>query len=194
MAKISNYKKYMKTTPKNDYTLLKVFIVSFCLVLIFSTLILKNLLPKVDVSVGDYKNDETIIDFEEKKIIDDRLSFLQREDSNQINIEDTISDTVIDNQKNNETINENKINFEQEQLSKEIIYKVYIGDYSNLEQAKIAKQLIEEVHNEFSPIVKCLDTNKYSLQIGAFKNKEAANALLLTAKQSNYNAIIVEEN
>ena len=76
---------------------------------------------------------------------------------------------------------------------KDVVYKVFIGSYTSAEQAKVAKDIIQESDNGLSPIVKCIGTNDYTLQVGIFKNKQSADALLSTIQKNNLPARIVQE-
>ena len=51
------YKKYMKQNVTKDYTLLKLFVVSFFGMLLVFTFLIKSFSPSVDVSIGDYKEE-----------------------------------------------------------------------------------------------------------------------------------------
>ena len=61
------YKKYMKKKVTKDYTLWKLFIISFFGMLLVFTFIIKSFTPAVDVSIGDYKQEELIDNSEEIK-------------------------------------------------------------------------------------------------------------------------------
>ena len=73
------------------------------------------------------------------------------------------------------------------------VYKVFIGTYTSAEQAKVAKDIILETGSNLNPIVKCIGSNNYTLQVGIFKNKNSAEALLYTIQQSNLPGRIVQE-
>ena len=75
----------------------------------------------------------------------------------------------------------------------ESVYKVFIGSYTSAEQAKVAKDIIAESGSNLNPIVKCIGSNNYTLQVGIFKNKNSAETLLYTIKQSNLPGRIVQE-
>ena len=76
-----SYKKYMKKDVGKDYSLLKVFIFSFFGMLLFFTFLIKSFSPDVDVSIGDYKQENEIENLEEvKKNVDNRLAMIQDED------------------------------------------------------------------------------------------------------------------
>ena len=40
-------------------------------------------------------------------------------------------------------------------------------------EIKVAKEIIQETGNSLNPIVKCIGTNNYTLQVGIFKNKQS---------------------
>ena len=67
----------------------------------------------------------------------------------------------------------------------EPVYKVLIGSYTSAEQTKVAKDIISESGSNLNPIVKCLGSNNYTLQVGIFKNKASADALLYTIQQNH---------
>ena len=51
------------------------------------------------------------------------------------------------------------------------------------ELIKVAKDIIQESGNGLNPIVKCIGSNNYTLQVGIFKNKQSAESLLYTVQQ-----------
>lgn len=193
-----NYKKYMKKQEVKDYNLLKIFIISFFGMLLVFTFIVKSL-PTPDTSIGEYKQEEDINNIEEvKKSIDSRLSMIQEEDQGRSfseimkQAEDVkkeeikpLSKTLVVN-KNTEIVEEKKPIVDQ-------VYKVYIGSYTSAEQAKIAKDIIVESGSNLSPIVKCIGSNNYTLQVGIFKNKQSADALLYVIQQNHLPGRIIEE-
>ena len=73
------------------------------------------------------------------------------------------------------------------------VYKVFIGSYTSAEQAKVAKDIIVESGSGFSPIVKCIGRNEYTLQVGIFKNKQSAETMLSLIKKNNLPGRIVQE-
>ena len=75
------YKKYMKQNVTKDYTLLKLFVVSFFGMLLVFTFLIKSFSPSVDVSIGDYKEESVVDNSDEmKKVVDGRLAMIQEED------------------------------------------------------------------------------------------------------------------
>ena len=73
-----NYKKYMKKETPKEYSLWKLFAISFFGMLLVFTFLIKSFSPSVDVSIGDYKQEEAFDNSEEiKKIVDQRLAMIQ---------------------------------------------------------------------------------------------------------------------
>jgi len=76
----------------------------------------------------------------------------------------------------------------------DIQYKVFIGSYTSAEQANVAKDIIMESDATLNPIVKSISANEYTLQVGKFKNKQNAEALLNKIKSNNLPGRIVQGN
>lgn len=197
------YKKYMKKNVSKDYTLLKLFVISFFGMLLIFTILIKSFTPAVDVSIGDYKQDEEISQaFEEeiKKNVDNRLAIIQEEDIGQNfrelvkSAEDAEKVVKPENLKKlSKTSEVDEHTEEDKTVSLEPIYKVFIGTYTSAEQAKVAKDIIVESGSNLNPIVKCIGSNNYTLQVGIFKNKQSADALLFTVQQNHLPGRIVAE-
>ena len=195
------YKKYMKKDVRQGHPLVKIFIISFFGMLLLSTFIINSVAKKmtVDTSIGDYKeqyNDS----LEDKKIVDNRLAIIQNEDQSR-SFTDIMQNAEDNTQRPSQPENYlQTANIASETTDadysapKDIVYKVYIGSYTSAEQAKAAKEIIQESGTGFSPIVKCLGANNYTLQVGIFKNKQSAETMLLTIKNSNLPGRIVQDN
>ena len=52
------YKKYMKKKTTKDYTLWKLFVISFLGMLLVFTFAIKSFSPTVDVSIGEYSQED----------------------------------------------------------------------------------------------------------------------------------------
>ena len=195
------YKKYMKKETRQDHPLVKIFIVSFFGMLLLSTLLINSVAKKmsVDTSIGDYKEQQSD-ELEDKKFLDNRLEMIPNEDQGR-NFSDLIKKADDNNDEKaveeNNTVQQNPeivtLNTETTPQNP-TVYKVFIGSYTSSEQAKVAKEIIQESGSTLSPIVKCLGTNNYTLQVGIFKNKQSAEALLATIQKSNLPGRIVQEN
>lgn len=200
----SGYKKYMKKSVKKDYSLIKLFIISFFVMLLISTYIFKSLIPSVDVSIGDYKQEpeieaENILEI--KTSIDNRLAMIQNEDQGKTftemmkNADDSPKKEeklpALSKTASKEVPAEEKIN--DSDTTSEPVYKIFIGTYTSAEQAKVAKDIILESGSNLNPIVKCIGSNNYTLQVGIFKNKASAETLLYSIQQNNLPARLVQE-
>ena len=197
------YKKYMKKEAQKDHSLVKIFLISFFGMLLVFTFVIKSFSPSVDTSIGDYQQ-EAEVDTQEapKKIVDDRFSMIQSEDQGRSFSElmakpdDTaeVKETVQVNTATPEpvqTVNETTVTPPTPQA--EPVYKVFVGTYTSAEQAKVAKDIIQESGNGLNPIVKCIGSNNYTLQVGIFKNKQSAESLLYTVQQNHLPGRIVQD-
>ena len=197
------YKKYMKKEAQKDHSLVKIFLISFFGMLLVFTFVIKSFSPSVDTSIGDYQQEAEVDTQEEpKKIVDDRLSMIQSEDQGRSFSElmakpdDTaeVKETVQVNTVTPEpvqTVNETTVTPPTPQA--EPVYKVFVGTYTSAEQAKVAKDIIQESGNGLNPIVKCIGSNNYTLQVGIFKNKQSAEPLLYTVQQNHLPGRIVQD-
>ena len=194
------YKKYMKKDSRQGHPLIKIFVISFFGMLLISTFLINSIAKKmtVDTSIGDYK-EQAVEDMEGKKIVDNRLAIIQSEDQSKsfsdlmqnpsdVPKNQAATENYIQNDDNNSSAQQDNVQ------PKEVVYKVFIGSYTSAEQAKAAKDIIQESGSGFSPIVKCLGANNYTLQVGIFKNKQSAETMLFTIQNSNLPGRIVQEN
>jgi len=193
----------MKKEAQKDHSLVKIFLISFFGMLLVFTFVIKSFSPSVDTSIGDYQQEAEVDTQEEpKKIVDDRLSMIQSEDQGRSFSElmakpdDTaeVKETVQVNTATPEpvqTVNETTVTPPTPQA--EPVYKVFVGTYTSAEQAKVAKDIIQESGNGLNPIVKCIGSNNYTLQVGIFKNKQSAESLLYTVQQNHLPGRIVQD-
>lgn len=197
------YKKYMKPDARKGHPLIKIFIVSFFGMLLVCTFLINSVAKKmsVDTSIGDYK-EQQFEDIEKKNIVDNRLEMIQNEDRSR-----SFSDLMqnpSDEKKNAGSEPDNTYTSERAPVvseapvpsipSQDTVYKVFIGSYTSAEQAKVAKEIIQESSNGLNPIVKCIGSNNYTLQVGIFKNKQSAETMLSTIQKTNLPGRIVQEN
>ncbi|MDO5306816.1 MAG: SPOR domain-containing protein [bacterium] len=206
MSKNQGYKKYMKKNTTKDYSLFKLFIISFFGMLLVFTFLITTLSPNVDTSIGGDKPEEgndagNLF----KENIDSRLAMIKEEDQGR-SFSD-IMNTADRREKAEANANlefsdlKNEINTPvktqeanpEPVKQQEVVYKVFIGTYTTAEQAKVAKDIITESGSNLNPIVKCIGSNDYTLQVGIFKNKASADALLQTI-QANHLPARIETN
>lgn len=200
------YKKYMKKDAQTENPLIKIFILSFFGMLLLMTFLIKSFAPTVDTSIGgdqDQMAEES--EYESKKIVDNRLEIIQDEDQGRsfkdlmANPDDTAketskSDIVLDN-KNSEKLPQEQQETVQKMQNdtQDVVYKVFVGSYTSAEQAKVAKDIIQESGSGLNPIVKCIGSNNYTLQVGIFKNKKSAESMLYTVQQNHLPGRIVQD-
>ena len=198
------YKKYMKKEAQKDNYLLKIFVLSFFGMLIVFTFLIKSFSPTVDTSIGDYQDNSANQQEETAKNVDDRLSMIQSEDQGRSFSDlmskpddvpqkaDNQTDVVVDQSK---TVKENNVaeTVTPQPVQADPVYKVFVGSYTSAEQAKVAKDIIQESGNGLNPIVKCIGSNNYTLQVGIFKNKQSAESLLYTVQQNHLPGRIVQD-
>ncbi len=196
------YKKYMKKEAQKDNSLLKIFVLSFFGMLIVFTFLIKSFSPTVDTSIGDYQDNSQ--QEETAKNVDDRLSMIQSEDQGRSFSDlmskpddvpqkaDNQTDVVVEQSK---TVKENNVaeTVTPQPVQADPVYKVFVGSYTSAEQAKVAKDIIQESGNGLNPIVKCIGSNNYTLQVGIFKNKQSAESLLYTVQQNHLPGRIVQD-
>lgn len=195
----AGYKKYMKKNTEQDYGLMKLFIISFFGMLLVFTFLIKTLSPSVDVSIGgDRPEVETDNADEMKKIVDGRLAMIQDEDQGR-NFSDLMKKAEEEEKQVSTIVTENT-ETKEDSVSEALktpaadpVYKVFIGTYTSAEQAKVAKDIIVEGGSNLTPIVKCIGSNNYTLQVGIFKNKQSAEGLLYTIQQNHLPGRIVQE-
>ena len=195
------YKKYMKQDVRQGHPLVKIFIISFFGMLLLCTFIINSLAKKmtVDTSIGDYK-EQSVEELDTKNIVDNRLAIIQNEDQDR-NFKDLMqnSDNSSKEKEQSEVQTSVQQNPQESSLNittpaQDIVYKVYIGSYTSAEQAKVAKEIIQESGSGLNPIVKCIGSNNYTLQVGIFKNKQSAEAMLVSVQKVNLPGRIVQEN
>lgn len=198
----NGYKKYMKKDAKPNNPFWQIFIVTFFSTLLVFTFLIKSFWPTVDTSVGDYQ-DQTI-DYEQddvKKVDNNRLEMIQQEDqgrsftelmSKPEDIQRDSTAAIDSDSKVKEEKSDNNSDKDIKQAA-EPLYKVFVGTYTSAEQAKVAKEIIQESGNGLNPIVKCIGSNNYTLQVGIFKNKQSAESLLYTVQQNHLPGRIVQD-
>ena len=198
------YKKYMKKEAQKDNSLLKIFVLSFFGMLIVFTFLIKSFSPTVDTSIGDYKDNSDFQQEEAANNVDDRLSMIQNEDQGRsfsdlmskpddvVTKTDVQKDVVVEQPKNAQD-NTSAETPTPQPIQPDPVYKVFVGTYTSAEQAKVAKDIIQESGNGLNPIVKCIGSNNYTLQVGIFKNKQSAESLLYTVQQNHLPGRIVQE-
>ena len=137
--------------------------------------------------------------------MDNRLEMIQNEDQGRsfkdimANADDTAknetqvkSDITTENKTEEKNVQPEAVQNTQN-TAQDAVYKVFVGSYTSAEQAKVAKDIIQESGSGLNPIVKCIGSNNYTLQVGIFKNKKSAESMLYTVQQNHLPGRIVQD-
>jgi len=79
------------------------------------------------------------------------------------------------------------------QANNNYVYKVYIGYYTSLEQARVAQGILLDTNLGLNPFVKDIGNGNFSLQVGSFNNREKAQALVSQLLSNHFPARIIQE-
>lgn len=111
---------------------------------------------------------------------------------------------------NNNTYSKSQINFPEPQTIKHptgiqqapvtttttikpTIYKVYIGSYSTLEQARVAQSIIQDANLGVTSFVKTLSNGSYTIQVGSYSDAIKATNLSNELRRNHFPARLVQE-
>ena len=72
------------------------------------------------------------------------------------------------------------------------VNRVMVGSYSSMDEAKQAYNSMVSSNSNLAPIIK-ENNGKYSLQVGAFSDKQKAESLVKTLNNQNYSATVKSE-
>ncbi len=75
--------------------------------------------------------------------------------------------------------------------SSDVTYKVLVGTYHSIEQAKVTQSILQESNLGVSPFIKNIH-GTYTLQVGSFNSEEKAQNLVDELIKNNYNARILK--
>ena len=75
--------------------------------------------------------------------------------------------------------------------SSDVTYKVLVGTYHSIEQAKVTQSILQESNLGVSPFIKNIH-GTYTLQVGSFNSEENAQNLVDELIKNNYNARILK--
>lgn len=211
-----NYNRYKKDKNNNGKNLFMLFITAFLVMLLFFTAVAKHLTPDVDVAIG---NDEEMEAKETglgvKRFIDDRLKFIQQEDQGLVKraIDKKVEEeSIMQDRMNEETfspeldekvvipfsLKTQETSVKQAQPPKPVTpsynetYKVFVGRYSTVEQARVAQSILQDSDVGVSPFIKNVN-GTYTLQVGSFTDRSKADMLLNDLLNNSFPARIVKE-
>lgn len=81
----------------------------------------------------------------------------------------------------------------QQPVSRANIYKVYIGSYSTLEQARVAQNIIQDANLGVTSFVKTSSSGAYTIQVASYTDQAKATALANELKRNHFPARMVQE-
>ena len=73
------------------------------------------------------------------------------------------------------------------------VYKVYVGYYTNIEQARVAQGILLDTNLGLNPFVKDIGNGNFALQVGAFGSREKAQVLVNQLMSNHFPARIISE-
>ena len=211
--------QFKKKRKKNGfinyiYLFIAVFIIALCCL----SYLVKSFSPDVDVEIGN-KQELTLNESDmdtEIRTIDERLKWIQQEDEMQSShykdeIKDRETNSYEDTKENEEPskkvipmpkkpdkeIIEKQIPDFRAQQPKPVIpapiTKVYLGNFSSLDEAMEIQQKVTRDIPETMPFIKVI-RNNYYVQVGSFSQKEMADAFIQRLKSKGYNPHTQIEN
>ena len=217
MREIPEEEVVVEKKPNTKKKLLIIFIATFIIVFILIIQIASWLTPSVDVEIGsetDNDSEQAQQDDNTKKMIDERLKWIQFEDNTvetegehidgineQENVANSDEYTAQESQKqekNAPQVNPKKfINTDETvpaepEVVKAKMNKVYIGDYATVEEAMDVQSKLMDIDLGATPYINGKD-GRFFIQVGAFTNIERAQVLVRQLKQYGYSAKIVQE-
>lgn len=204
MAAKENKKKKNKESKT-----VSIFLITFIVTFAFVALSVKYFSPEIDVEI---EGKEQIAEEDvEKGSVDERLRWIQFEDNmpgvstrfteENENTQKTKNDNVIvydeENNENNEIKKLEEIQEVKPLIATPVpsinkISKVYVGQFSNIEQAIAMQNKLTDAGLDLAPFVKRID-NYYVVQIGSYASKEKAQAVVLQVQGAGFPAQLVNE-
>ncbi len=217
-----NYSKYKKDKRNNFQNFFLLFITAFLVMLLFFTAVARHLSPEVDVSIGDEEEvepKETGLGV--KRFIDDRLKFIQQEDQGIVKkaVDKKVEQETLKERMSEDTLvpeldekvvipyaiqkQEPKATKLDDKQSQKVeakpatptynsTFKVVVGKYSTVEQARVAQSILQDSEVGVSSFIKS-SNGSYTLQVGSFTERSKAETLLNELLRNSFPARIVQE-
>ena len=214
-----NRKPHKKQSPRSDIMIFaSVFIIGVLIILGFA----KILSPNVDVSISKEGEMLSSEEENLNRVVDDRLKRLKLEDEGkQVGDEEMFSpdldekvvlpDVNHSKEQVQNTKEENQVEATEEKKKEEKISqpeqttvqknapqpetvnaKVVVGYYASEKQAEVAKSIMMDAGLDVTPVVKNLG-GYYTLQVGAYTNRERAQQAANNLLKNNFPARVIVE-
>lgn len=81
----------------------------------------------------------------------------------------------------------------QQTTTSNTVYKVFIGSYSTLEQARVAQNIVQDANLGVTSFVKTLTNGTYTIQVGSYSDVSKAQNLTNELKRNHFPARMVQE-
>lgn len=85
------------------------------------------------------------------------------------------------------------VSISQTQKSSTTVYKVYIGSYSTLEQARVAQSIVQDANLGVTSFVKTTGGGAYTIQVGSYSDISKAQSLATELKRNHFPARMIQE-
>ena len=95
-------------------------------------------------------------------------------------------------QKQNQEVENSTTSTHQSQVQT-YVYKVYVGYYTNVEQARVAQGILLDTNLGLNPFVKDIGNGNFALQVGAFTTRDKAQILVNQLMSNHFPARIIQE-
>ena len=82
---------------------------------------------------------------------------------------------------------------QQQTSSTNTVYKVFVGTYSTLEQARVAQNIVQDANLGVTSFVKTLNNGTYTIQVGSYSDVTKAQNLTNDLKRNHFPARMVQE-
>jgi len=217
-----NYSKYKKEKRNNFQNFFILFVTAFLVMLLFFTAVAKHLSPDVDVAIGEEEEVEAKENgLGVKRFIDDRLKFIQQEDQGivkkavdkrveQETLKERMTEDTLVPELDEKVVIPYAIQKQDKQAQNKIekttqkieakpaeptynsIFKVVVGKYSTVEQARVAQSILQDSDVGVSSFIKTVN-GTYTLQVGSFTERPKAEHLLNELLRNSFPARIIQE-
>lgn len=145
------------------------------------------------------KNKIKKAEVEEDEISEDKYFSKELEQKVTIPVKTTKEDNIKDVEKKENNVDEvvkNKVELETKQPEVKPVHnpitKVVVGNYSSIDQAKVAQSILQEAGLGVTPFIKNIH-GSYTLQVGSFSSEEKAKSLVDELLKNNFPAKIIKE-
>ena len=220
MYKLANPEEKKANNKEKQNKIITIFLTTFLVSFIFISLVVKNL-PEIDVEIGK-NAEETDVDNSEQGSVDERLRWIQFEDNmpgvstrfttteetaqedgkqnedNVIEYDEDVKSVNVPTKKEDAVIKVDKAQPTETKMPAPAapvvnkISKVYVGQYTTIEQAIAMQNRLTEAGLDLAPFVKKVGGN-YVVQIGSYASAQKAQSVAESVQNAGFAARVVSE-